>query len=54
MTDIIIVLILLAVVGGAGFYIYKAKKSGRTCIGCPNSKQCTSGKCSCGCLKDNK
>lgn len=53
MTDIIIVLILLAVVGGAGAYIYKAKKSGRACIGCPSSKQC-GGKCSCGCLKDDK
>lgn len=43
-TDIIIVAVLLLIVGGAGFYVYKAKKSGKKCIGCPDS-----GSCSCGC-----
>lgn len=45
--DFLIILILLAVVGGAALYIYKAKKRGQTCIGCPHAKTC-SGKCS-GC-----
>ena len=44
MTDIIIVILLVLVVGGAGFYVYKAKKNGKKCIGCPDS-----GACSCGC-----
>ena len=43
-----IVLIFL-VVGGAVTYIIKAKKSGQKCIGCPDSKNCSSGGCSGGC-----
>ena len=45
MVDILIILVLLAIVGGAGFYVYKAKKSGQKCIGCPHAKSC-SGCCS--------
>lgn len=44
MTDMLIVLILLAVVGGAIFYIVKEKKKGTKCIGCPHSGAC-GGKC---------
>ncbi len=47
--DIIVVIILLFAVVGALFYIYRAKKKGRKCIGCPYSEQC--GKKSCS---DNK
>lgn len=58
MSDIIVILILVAIVGGALHYIVKAKKSGIKCIGCPSSKTCSSNKnsttnesscCSCGC-----
>lgn len=45
--DVLIVLILLVILGGAALYIYKAKKRGQTCIGCPHAKTC-GGKCS-GC-----
>jgi len=48
MTDLIIVLVVLAIVGGAGRYIYKAKKSGAKCIGCPSSGGCCSCASSCG------
>lgn len=51
MIDILIILVLLAIVAGAGMYVYKAKKSGKKCIGCPDSASCSgmcSG-CSCGC-----
>ena len=44
MTDIIIILVLATIVAGAGFYVYKAKKSGKKCIGCPDSKTCN-GNC---------
>ena len=44
MEDIIIVLVLLGIVGGVGYYLYRAKKRGQTCIGCPYAKQC-GGKC---------
>ena len=42
---------IVLIVGGALAYIIHAKKSGRKCIGCPNSKDCShkcSG-CSCTC-----
>ena len=44
LTDIILVLILLCIAGATGFYLYRAKKRGETCIGCPHAKQC-GGKC---------
>ncbi len=50
---IIAVIILVAIVGLAGFYVYRAKKQGQKCIGCPHAKSCPSAKesspCSCGC-----
>ena len=52
--DYIIIAIVAAIVGGAAFYIYKAKKSGKKCIGCPDSATCSGncGSCS-GCGKQN-
>ena len=38
---------IAAIVLAAAFYVYKAKKSGKKCIGCPDSGGC-SGCCS-GC-----
>lgn len=53
MENIIIIAILVVIVGLAAFYIYKAKKSGKKCIGCPDSGTCGSNKngdsCGCGC-----
>ena len=47
--DIIVALVLAVIIGGAVFYIVKAKKSGQKCIGCPHSKTCgKGGSCSCG------
>ena len=48
MTDLIIILIVAAVVALAGLYVYKPKKSGQKCVGCPHSKTCGSKNCSCG------
>ena len=45
--DYILIALVIAIVGGAAYYIYKAKKSGKKCIGCSNSGSC-SGHCS-GC-----
>jgi len=47
MINLILVLVLAAIIGGAAAYIYKAKKSGVKCIGCPSAKTC-GGNCS-GC-----
>lgn len=48
MTDLLIILIVAAVVALAGSYVYKAKKRGQTCIGCPHSKTCGRKNCGCG------
>ncbi len=44
MTDIILAIVILIIALGAALYIYRAKKRGEHCVGCPHSKQC-SGKC---------
>lgn len=51
MEDIIIAVILVVIIAAASLYIYKAKKSGKKCIGCPDSGSCggSCGSCSCGC-----
>ena len=43
MKDIILALILLIILGGSVFYIIKAKKHGKKCIGCPYAKECSGG-----------
>jgi len=45
--DYVIIAVIALILGCAVFYIYKAKKSGKKCIGCPDGATC-SGKCS-GC-----
>ena len=47
MTDIILVLVIVAIVGGAILYIRKEKKRGVRCVGCPDGGVC-GGNCS-GC-----
>lgn len=45
--DIFVIAILVAILGLAIFYIVKAKKSGKKCIGCPDADKC--GGCCGGC-----
>ena len=40
--EIIAIAIIALIIGGAVFYIVKAKKSGRKCIGCPDGCSCKS------------
>ena len=59
MTDLMVIGILLVVIGGAVFYIVKAKKNGAKCIGCPAAGNCPSKNSSksagtCGCQTDAK
>ncbi len=49
MENAIIIAAVLIIIGLAGFYIYKAKKSGKKCVGCPDS-----GSCNCGCNCEKK
>ena len=46
LVDIILVIVLVALVGLACLYIYKSKKAGAVCIGCPYAKECANkGNC---------
>jgi hypothetical protein len=47
MKDLIVILVVLLILGLAALYIWKARKRGVKCIGCPSSATC-SGKCA-GC-----
>lgn len=50
--DYIIIAVIALIVCAAAFAIYRSKKSGKKCIGCPDSATC-SGHCAgcsgCGC-----
>ena len=46
-TDIIITAVLVLIIGAAVLYIYKAKKSGKKCIGCPDGCSCNNKNDSC-------
>ena len=41
LVDIIVIVAILLIVGGAVAYIIKAKKSGKKCIGWPHSCSCS-------------
>jgi len=48
MTDIIVMAVIAAIVGGASVYIYRQKKKGARCVGCSFAGQCgKQGSCSC-------
>lgn len=46
MADFIVILIILALVISAVWYMAKEKKKGNSCIGCPNASAC-GGSCHC-------
>ena len=49
--DFIVIGVIVLILGLAIFAIYRSKKSGKKCIGCPDSGSCPSAKsggCSCG------
>lgn len=48
MANAIVILILVLIIGLAARYVYKAKKSGKKCIGCPDSG---CGCSDCGCCR---
>ncbi len=56
--DYIVLALIVAILAMAVWFIFRAKKSGKKCIGCPDSGSC-SGHCSgcaehCGCCDDEK
>lgn len=44
MEYIIPIVLIVAILGGAIWYLIRAKKRGEHCVGCPHSKTC-SGNC---------
>ena len=57
MENIIIIGVVAFIVGAAGGYVWKARKQGVKCIGCPDAATC-SGNCpgcsgNCGCHSEN-
>jgi len=49
MADMVVIALVAAIVGAAGRYIYKEKKKGVTCIGCPHSCSCAAKAAGKGC-----
>ena len=48
MVDLIAIVVIAAIVGIAAGYIYKEKKRGAKCIGCPDSGSCGGNCGGCG------
>ena len=52
MENVIVIVILAVLIGGAVWYIVKEKKKGTKCIGCPYAGSCATKaegrSCSCG------
>lgn len=45
-----VIAVILLILCAAGTYVYKAKKSGKKCIGCPHGGNCAAGGCNaCNC-----
>jgi hypothetical protein len=53
MKSLIVGIIILLILSGAIAYIYKSKKNGGSCIGCPHSKECSKCICESNKTKDN-
>ncbi len=47
LSNIIIIAVVALILGLACGYVYKEKKSGKKCIGCPYASKCGSEKCNC-------
>lgn len=45
MENLIVIGILIILVGVAALYIWKEKKKGRRCIGCPSAGCCSGKEC---------
>ena len=45
--DLIVIAVIIGIAALSGWYIYKSKKSGKKCIGCPDGGTCSG--CCAGC-----
>ena len=58
MENLIVIGLVAFIVGTAGGYVYKSRKKGVKCIGCPDASRCA-GKCDgcyggCGCKPEEE
>ena len=55
MKDFILILVIAVIIGFAALYIYRQKKKGSKCIGCPYGCSCqkSTENGGCGCHTDN-
>ena len=54
LTDYILIALIAAILCGAAYAIYRSKKSGKKCIGCPDGDGCAGNCAYCrGCGKNN-
>ena len=54
MVDVIATIVIAILFIGACFYIYKEKKKGSHCIGCPMAKNCAKAKAGMACSSQMK
>ena len=40
MVDLMLIVVIAAIIGGIVRYLYRGKKRGEICAGCPHAKQC--------------
>ncbi len=53
LTDIILGIIIIVILGLAIIYVIKSKKSGVKCIGCPSGCNCSNHEKKCNCGNDD-
>ena len=47
MENVVIAIVVVLIIGAAAWYVYRQKKNGAVCIGCPHAKSCD-GSCKSG------
>ena len=52
--DIILVIVIALIVGAAAYYVYRSKKHGKKCIGCPYTDSCKGVASGCTCSQNNE
>jgi hypothetical protein len=45
MIDIIVIAVIAVIIVGVSVYIFKQKKKGAKCIGCPHAGECSKKNC---------
>lgn len=49
MIDVVVILVIALILGLSAGYIFKSKKKGKHCVGCPDNCACSQRNCTGGC-----